>query len=234
MSFAVIGFWEMILLVPIIGLGVLVYVLYSGRNRKGERMVPATEGTSGQSQGSGECSECGGKVSNRLNSCPHCGSPVEPQQSQISQQVSPGPADAMLSGIEIQERRKGETQMNDSSGQWIVRLPGQPEDAVNTVTLQMWARSGVIKPDSLIEEVATGHTYSATQIPRVFSDKSFVTTIVLSVLVGSLGVDRFYLGYIGLGILKLLTLGACGIWSLVDLILIAMRKIPDADGRPLG
>ena len=181
-----------------------------------------------------QCSECGGKVSNRLTSCPHCGSPVEPQQSQISQQVSPGPADAMLSGIEIQGRRKGETQMNDSSGQWIVRLPGQPEDAVNTATLQMWARSGVIKPDSLIEEVGTGHTYSATQIPTVFSDKSFVTTIVLSVFVGLLGVDRFYLGYVGLGILKLLTWGGCGVWALVDLILIAMRKLPDADGRPLG
>ena len=43
-----------------------------------------------------QCSECGGKVSNRLDSCPHCGAPiepglvyVEPQQSQISQQVSP-------------------------------------------------------------------------------------------------------------------------------------------------
>ena len=129
---------------------------------------------------------------------------------------------------------EGASGQSQGSGEWIVRLPGQPETPVSIAKLQMWARSGVIKPDSLIEEVGTGHTYSATQIPRVFSDKSFVTTIVLSVLVGSLGVDRFYLGYIGLGILKLLTLGGCGIWWLVDLILIAMRKIPDADGHPLG
>jgi hypothetical protein len=29
-------------------------------------------------------------------------------------------------------------------------------------------------------------------------------------------------------------LGGCGIWALVDLILIAMRNVPDSDGRPLS
>ncbi len=66
------------------------------------------------------------------------------------------------------------------------------------------------------------------------SDKQFITALLLSVLVGGLGVDRFYLGYTGLGVLKLLTLGGCGIWSLIDLILIATGKLGDAQGRPLA
>jgi TM2 domain-containing membrane protein YozV len=64
--------------------------------------------------------------------------------------------------------------------------------------------------------------------------KSWTTTLILSVLVGSLGIDRFYLGYTGLGILKLITCGGCGIWSLIDIILVATDKLPDANGQPLA
>ena len=47
-----------------------------------------------------------------------------------------------------------------------------------------------------------------------------VLSIVLSVIVGELGIDRFLIGDIGLGIGKLLTGGGCGIWWLIDLFLI--------------
>lgn len=66
------------------------------------------------------------------------------------------------------------------------------------------------------------------------SDKTFTTTLILSILLGGLGVDRFYLGYTKLGILKLITLGGCGIWSIIDIIKIAQGKLPDAQGRPLA
>lgn len=60
--------------------------------------------------------------------------------------------------------------------------------------------------------------------------KSRRTTIILSVLLGEFGIDRFYLGYTGLGVLKLLTLGGFGIWWLIDIILVATKNLAPADG----
>ena len=60
--------------------------------------------------------------------------------------------------------------------------------------------------------------------------KSFLVTVLLSIFVGQLGIDRMYLGYVGLGIFKLLTLGGLGIWWIIDLIMIATRKLGPADG----
>ncbi len=72
-----------------------------------------------------------------------------------------------------------------------------------------------------------------SQNPGATAPKSFTTALLLSFFLGGLGIDRFYLGYTGLGVAKLLTVGGCGIWALIDFIMIAMRKVPAADGSAL-
>ena len=62
------------------------------------------------------------------------------------------------------------------------------------------------------------------------SEKSFVSTLILCVLLGQLGVHRFYVGKIGTGILMLLTIGGLGIWLLIDTIMIATQKFKDSNG----
>ncbi len=46
--------------------------------------------------------------------------------------------------------------------------------------------------------------------------KDPTTLLIISIFLGYLGIDRFMLGQIGLGVVKLLTFGGCGIWSIVD------------------
>lgn len=60
--------------------------------------------------------------------------------------------------------------------------------------------------------------------------KDKTTAIVLSALLGGLGVDRFYLGYTGMGVLKLLTGGCFGVLWILDIINIATGKLQPADG----
>jgi TM2 domain-containing membrane protein YozV len=52
---------------------------------------------------------------------------------------------------------------------------------------------------------------------------NWILTLIMSVLFGGLGVDRFLMGHIGLGILKLVTMGGCGIWWIIDIVLIATK-----------
>lgn len=52
---------------------------------------------------------------------------------------------------------------------------------------------------------------------------NWVLCLLMSIFFGWIGVDRFILGKVFTGILKLLTLGGFGIWWLVDLILIAVK-----------
>jgi len=120
-----------------------------------------------------------------------------------------------------------------SDVKFVVQMFGADNQTFSYAELQQMAQSKLLKPSMLVQQVGSTFVMPASSVPGVFSDKSATTAILLGFFFGYLGVDRFYLGNTGLGVLKLFTLGGCGIWQLIDIILIASRKVTDSDGCPL-
>ncbi|WP_055585665.1 TM2 domain-containing protein [Peterkaempfera griseoplana] len=76
--------------------------------------------------------------------------------------------------------------------------------------------------------------YGYDPFGRPYSDKSKIVAGVLQLALGSLGVGRFYLGNVGMGLAQLFTCGGFGIWALIDgIILLTSENQTDAQGRIL-
>ncbi len=115
---------------------------------------------------------------------------------------------------------------------WTLKLPGN-EHKLTSEELKTWASAGKITGESIVAD-ANGEQWNAKQIPGVFSKREWLIALLLSVIVGTLGVDRFYLGKLGTGILQLITFGGLGIWTIIDIILIAVKKLDDKEGFKLA
>lgn len=112
-------------------------------------------------------------------------------------------------------------------------VDGAERGPLSPADCQQLAAQGKLNGDTPVR-TTSGAQMLARQIPGVFSHREWLTTLLLSIFLGGFGVDRFYVGQTGLGVAKLLTCGGCGIWSIIDVILIATRKFPDVDGRALS
>jgi TM2 domain-containing membrane protein YozV len=64
--------------------------------------------------------------------------------------------------------------------------------------------------------------------------KDFLTTLLLNIFLGTLGIHRFYTGNTGIALGQLFTLGGCGIWTIIDLILILTGDYKDGEGNSLN
>lgn len=73
----------------------------------------------------------------------------------------------------------------------------------------------------------------SNQVNQTGEGKDWLTTLLLCFFVGVIGAHRFYTGSTGIGVAQLLTLGGCGIWSLVDFITILTGSYKDGNGQPL-
>lgn len=65
-------------------------------------------------------------------------------------------------------------------------------------------------------------------------EKQWTVAFVLAWFLGAFGAHRFYLGQTGLAVLQLLTLGGCGIWSFIDIVVLALDNYKVNGVKPSG
>lgn len=100
------------------------------------------------------------------------------------------------------------------------KRPGLTEQQVEQLIAAYGERVPISCLSSLREMLlSTTMSYSEVQVV-LMQMKDPIISLILSIVVGYLGIDRFYVDDIGLGIIKLITCGGLYIWWLVDIFLI--------------
>ena len=94
------------------------------------------------------------------------------------------------------------------------------QEKVNRLLMMMGSKIPSESLHSVREKLLDSDMNESDVLVLINGMKDPTISIILSILVGVLGVDRFYIGDIGLGVGKLLTGGGCYIWALVDIFLI--------------
>ncbi|GAB6023239.1 TM2 domain-containing protein 2 [Chamberlinius hualienensis] len=121
------------------------------------------------------------------------------------------------------EDLKGNDTKKEEQGYGCTKFGGQRYEEVETT--KVWCK---VLPEI---ECYGNRTFLKDGFPCIkYSGHYFVTTLIYSILLGFIGLDRFCLGHTGTAVGKLLTLGGVGIWWIVDIILLVTGGLMPEDG----
>lgn len=111
----------------------------------------------------------------------------------------------------------------ETDGHGCRKFGGQRYEHVEHAKVQCTVLPGI--------ECCGKRTFFRDGIPCIrYSGHYFCTTLIYSVLLGFLGMDRFCLGQTGTAVGKLLTMGGVGIWWIVDIVLLITGSLMPEDG----
>ena len=150
------------------------------------------------------CPYCGEEILADAKKCKHCGEWL----SDKTDNASNGNADTVAANRQQTVVQEKTNQMGQSK-----------------IDMFVMANKEYFTPQQmmLIKERLSSLTEEKTQQVFMTSFRNPTTILILSLLFGGLGVDRFMIGETGLGIAKLLTFGGCGIWAIIDWFIIQKK-----------